>query len=120
MPFRKRESIILNEATTRSAGLLAIDASGALDLGNGDTHPAFQGQIKATAAALEAYNKALAIADGLGNQLKAEEKKLRRLSTRMLTGVKLKHGEDSDEYEKAGGTRESERKRPARPAKAKL
>ncbi len=36
----------------------------------------------------------------------------------MLIGVAYKHGKDSDEYEKAGGTRKSERKRPASRAKA--
>jgi hypothetical protein len=32
----------------------------------------------------------------------------------MLAGVAAKYGKDSDEYEKAGGVRKSERKRPTR------
>lgn len=109
MAFRKRESKTLQNASKRSDGLLAIDASGNLDLGNGDTHAAYRAQIKAVAEALEVHNKNLALADKSGNDLRAEERKLARLSTRMLAGVKLKFGEDSTEYEQAGGTRESER-----------
>ena len=32
----------------------------------------------------------------------------------MLTGVGVKYGKDSNEYEKAGGVRTSERKKPVR------
>jgi hypothetical protein len=38
------------------------------------------------------------------------------MSTRMLKGVSSKFGEDSDQYEKAGGKRTSERARPRRKA----
>ena len=44
--------------------------------------------------------------------IKANDKALDRLSTRMLKGVSSKFGEDSDQYEKAGGRRTSERVRP--------
>ena len=46
------------------------------------------------------------------------EKALDQLSTRMLKAVAVKFGENSDEYEKAGGKRTSERKRPQRKAAA--
>ncbi|MBM4025843.1 MAG: hypothetical protein FJ280_10625 [Planctomycetes bacterium] len=52
--------------------------------------------------------------DELGNQIKTQEKKLKDLTERMLAAVAARYGKDSDEYEKAGGTRKSERKRPAR------
>jgi len=39
------------------------------------------------------------------------EKELRDLSSLMLSGVKVKYGRDSNEYEMAGGTRLSERKK---------
>ncbi|MCI5194555.1 MAG: hypothetical protein D3915_15810 [Candidatus Electrothrix sp. AU1_5] len=39
------------------------------------------------------------------------EKELRDLSSLMLSGVKVKYGRDSNEYEMAGGTRLSDRKR---------
>ena len=34
------------------------------------------------------------------------------MSSQMLSGVKVKYGRDSNEYEMAGGTRLSERKKP--------
>ena len=111
MAFKKRESKSLTAAQKRSDGLTAIDSAGALDLGNGDTHAAYKAQIKAVADAMEAHNTNLALADKSSNHLKAEERKLARLSSKMLTGVKQKFGEDSSEYEQAGGVRESERKK---------
>ena len=36
----------------------------------------------------------------------------------ITAGVASKYGKDSDEYEKAGGVRKSERKRPMRPPAA--
>jgi hypothetical protein len=54
---------------------------------------------------------------GLTN-IKAGDKALDQLSTRMLKGVSSKFGEDSDQYEKAGGVRTSERARPKHKAPA--
>jgi hypothetical protein len=110
MAFKKRESKSLAKAQKRSDGLLAIDNSGTLDLGNGDTHQAYRIQMKAVSEAAEVHNTNLAVADKSGNVLKAEERKLDRLSSRMLSAVKLKFGPDSNEYEQVGGVRESERK----------
>lgn len=118
MAFKKRESNTLAAAQKRSDGLMSIDDTGTLDLGNGDTHPAYRAQMKAVADAAELHNKNLATADKSSNVLKAEERKLSKLSTRMLAAVKLKYGEDSDEYEQAGGTRESERQARARGTRA--
>ncbi|MCI5159415.1 MAG: hypothetical protein D3906_13475, partial [Candidatus Electrothrix sp. AUS1_2] len=59
-----------------------------------------------------AYNGLLAQADAAGNDFRALEKELRGLSSLMLSGVKVKFGRDSNEYEMAGGTRLSERKKP--------
>ncbi|MGI8935279.1 MAG: hypothetical protein ACR2FS_14525 [Phormidesmis sp.] len=38
------------------------------------------------------------------------------MTDRMLTGVATQFGKNSDEYEMAGGTRKSERRRVKRPA----
>lgn len=118
MAFKKRESQDLTDAQKRAAGLLAIDPTGNLDLGNDHTQAAFDAQIKKVADALATHNTALSVVDKTGNALKAEEKKLRKLSSGMLTAVGQRYTLDSDEYEQAGGTRESERKRPGRVPKA--
>lgn len=116
MAFKKRSSLILADSQKRAAALASIDP--ALDLGGGLTLQAFNQQLASLQAKLDEYNTALSMVDELGNQLKAEEKKVLDLRERMLAGVAAKYGKDSDEYEKAGGTRKSERKRPVRRSKA--
>lgn len=113
MAFKKRESAAIAAAQTRSAGLKAIQPDGKLDLGNGVTHEAFEAEIADANQALTDYNAALSVADKFGNILEAKEKKLNQASSKVLTAVGLKYGKDSDPYEQAGGTRESERKHPA-------
>ena len=48
------------------------------------------------------------------SSLKEKEKLLRAFSERMLTGVAAKFGKDSEQYQKAGGTKKSDRKKPKR------
>ena len=57
--------------------------------------------------------------DEKANKLAASEKTLQDLSERVLAGVAARFGKDSNEYEKVGGVRKSERKRPPsrKPAK---
>ncbi len=109
MAFKERKSKDLSDAQKRDAGLSAIDSSGNLDLSNNLTQVAYRAQIDKTALALDAHNTALAEADKRGNVVKAEEKILRKLSSKILAAVALKYGLDSSEYEQVGGTRESER-----------
>jgi hypothetical protein len=63
---------------------------------------------------MEAYNTQLSLADSLSSNLKEKEKLLRSFTERMLTGVAAKFGKDSEQYQKAGGTKKSERKKPKR------
>ncbi|MGC1374893.1 MAG: hypothetical protein WA821_01635 [Anaerolineales bacterium] len=86
-------------------------------LGNGLTLAKYQAAIQDVEAKLATYNVSLAQADENANNLRAAEKELRLLNTRMLMGVAAKYGKDSNEYEKAGGTRLSEIKRAPRKAK---
>ena len=44
----------------------------------------------------------------MGNDFKAVDKELRDLFSLMLSGVKVKYGRDSNEYEMVGGTRLSD------------
>jgi hypothetical protein len=118
----KRTSAAADKATTRAAALSSI--SPALDLGNGLTLAAYNLAIADIAASntgkLALYNAALSTVDGQLNDLQAAEKALNTLGETMLTGVGVKYGKDSNEYEKAGGVRTSERKKPVRtPAAAK-
>lgn len=112
MGRRRRASRALEKAEARLQGMRAIGAS--LDLGAGLTIASFDTAVSNLRADLESYNQLLASVDQKANDLLAKEKELADLSERMLAGVGAKFGRDSNEYEMAGGTRKSERKRSAR------
>ena len=106
----KRTSKVLDKANLRVAGLRSI---GTQDFGGGLTSEAYEQAIEDTRAKLDAYNQALSTVDERGNELLASEKTLQDLSERVLAGTGAKYGKNSSEYEKVGGIRKSERKRPA-------
>ncbi|MFM7859339.1 MAG: hypothetical protein ACKO96_47305 [Flammeovirgaceae bacterium] len=108
----KKTSANLAVAKARVAGLKSI--SPALDFGNGLTVDAYQASITTIEQLLETYNTTLSTADSQLNAIEDAEKVLRDMSERMLTGVATKYGKDSDEYEKAGGVRKRDRKKPIR------
>ena len=108
----KRTSKELEKARERANNLKSIDAN--LDLGSGMTLAAYQAGIASLQANLEAYNNQVSALDAKANDLLAQEKAMATLSERMLDGISLKYGKDSNAYEQAGGVRKSERKKPAR------
>jgi hypothetical protein len=110
MALRKRSSTTLDNAEQRANSLETINP--ALDLGTGLSLVKFKQLIADGRAKLNAYNQTLTLADHQGNDVDAAEKVARDYSGRMLAGIAAMHGKDSNEYEAAGGTRESERKRP--------
>ena len=112
MAFQRKSSRVILDAQERSADLQAIDPD--LDLGNNLTVAAFEAQINKTQASEDTYNGQLAQADAGGNNFRVDEKDLRDMSSQMLSGVKVKFGRDSNEYEMAGGTRLSDRKKKSR------
>ena len=108
----KRSSKAVENADKRNNSLKSISPT--LDLGGGLTVAAYEQAIEGTRGMLNDYNQTLSSVDEKLNQLKASEKNLLDLSERMLAGVAARFGTDSDEYEKAGGKRKSERRRPSR------
>jgi hypothetical protein len=115
MPRLKGSSTVLNNAERRAAGLKSISSS--LDLGNGLTIETFDELIQDMQDKLEAYKMALSAVDAARSKVEELERSLRNLSEHMLLGVAVKYGKNSVEYEMAGGTRKSDRKRPVRRAK---
>jgi uncharacterized protein YukE len=113
----KRSSNILETARQRLAGLKSITP--APDFGGGLTIAAYEQDINSFSASLNNYNEKVAALDDLQNQLQAAEDALRDKNKRMLSAVEAQFGPDSSQYEQAGGTRQSERKRPARKATTK-
>jgi hypothetical protein len=112
MPRQKRASRILKKAEFRVAGLKAIDPNIAFDdkcnLQN------LTQTIEEFRNVLEAYNTDLAAVDSCKIKVDAMEKTLGSLSDKMLMGVCFRYGRDSNEYDMAGGVRESERIRKRR------
>lgn len=100
----------MKELEQRIAGLKTINPT--LDLGNGVSIAAFEAVLNEGREAIEDYNSSLAVSDAKLNVVKATDKLIRAANKKILPAVGLKYGTDSDEYEKAGGVRESERKKP--------
>ena len=60
---------------------------------------------------LDSHNALILALDDSTNQLKAKEQAIEKLYTRALDAIAAQYGKDSSEYELAGGTRTSERKK---------
>jgi hypothetical protein len=108
----KKTSKIVEEANVRLASIKSIDPN--LSMGNTLNITVFNNKIEETKQALEDYNTALSMADEKANLYREKEKELKDLHERMLIGVAAAYGKDSNEYEKAGGTKKSDRKKPER------
>jgi len=107
MAMKKRNSKILDSAEMRANNLEAIDPN--LDLGSGLTLVKFKQLIADGRAKLSTYNQTLSVADQQANDVVAAEKVASDYSKRMLKGIGATRGTDSNDYEMAGGTRDSER-----------
>lgn len=109
MARRKKESSTLAKAEWRLSGMKSISEK--LDLGHGLSTATYEKDIIALREEIGEYNMLLSKVDAVSNQVSAAEKELASLTSRMLMAVSLKYGKDSSEYEMAGGTRKSERRR---------
>ncbi|MDZ8105870.1 MAG: hypothetical protein RM338_09665 [Nostoc sp. DedQUE12a] len=112
MPVKKRSSQILKKAQFRVAGLKAIDPNLNFD----DTYNLqnLTQLIENFHKMLNDYNVAIAMIDSSKKKLDEMEKNLNQVSDKMLTWVGCKYGKNSNEYELAGGIRDSERVRKSR------
>lgn len=112
---RKSATPAMRELEERIAGLKSINPT--LDLENGVTVAELEAVLNEARAAIEDYNVSLAVTDEKQNVVNAKDKLVRAALKKILPAVGLRFGTDSDEYEKAGGVRESERKKPVRKPK---
>jgi len=106
---RKRDSKVLGLLQKRIAGMQSIHPN--LDLGAGLSVGALARTHQALIDALARYNKLLSDTDAALNLVQELEAAGRELAERTLGGIAAKFGKDSTEYEQAGGTRRSERRR---------
>lgn len=105
----KRTSQVLETAHQRLAGLNSINPPP--DFGSVLTLTGYATHINAFSAKLDTYNQMIAALDDFQNQVNADEAGLREISKRMLIAAEAYYGSDSSQYEQAGGTRLSDRKR---------
>ncbi len=112
MARKKRGSRTLENAQKRLDGIQAVNTK--LNAGAGFTAAGYLKLISELRADISNYNIALSNLDELTNRVADKEKVVAEYSERMLLGVAAQYGKDSHEYEKAGGVRKRDRKRPAR------
>jgi hypothetical protein len=105
----RRKSTILDTARLRLAGIKAITPPP--DFGPNLQVADYEQEINDFSAKIDRYNGMLATLDDLQNEIEGDENDLRDRSTRMLAATEARYGRNSSEYEQAGGTRQSERKR---------
>ena len=106
---RKTITSTMKDAIKRIAGLQAIDP--ALDFGSDKSIVKYQEKLTNAETALNVYNTQIAELDELLNEFNVVNNTLGAYNTEMLSAVKAIYGRDSNEYEQAGGTLFSERKK---------
>ncbi|MBL0301425.1 MAG: hypothetical protein IPQ23_06940 [Cytophagaceae bacterium] len=107
--MRYISSISIQNATSRLAGVKAIATD--LDLGNGLNIESYQAAIKEVDDLINSYNTQLSSMGEVRNRIREKEKALKDLNERILIGVGARYGKDSNQYQMAGGTKKSMRKR---------
>jgi hypothetical protein len=112
MARKKRNSRTLNKAEIRLASIKSISPT--LDVGEELTVKDYTKKIESLRESLEAYNTTLSTIDILLTQIVEKEQDLADYSEKILRGIAYKYGNNSHEYQMAGGTRKSDRKRTVR------
>ncbi len=108
----QRTSIALTQAEKRLTGLKAINPD--LDFGNDRSIAKLNLQTTELRSKLAEYNDAIALLETRKKEIRNLEKGINDLSSILLKGVGFEYGQDSDEYEMAGGVRTSDRVRKSR------
>ncbi|PMB51728.1 hypothetical protein CEN39_13640 [Fischerella thermalis CCMEE 5201] len=111
MPRKKKTSPVLEKTEQRVIGFKSIDSN--LDFGDSISLSyltELTGQLRNK---IDKYNMMLTALDTAKAEIETLEKTIRETSERLVSGVVLKYGKDSREYEMAGGVRKSDRIRKA-------
>jgi hypothetical protein len=112
----KRNSEVLEKAERRNESLRSINPE--LNFGGGLTLAAYTLSINNLRSKLAAYNTALSAIDRLADEVKMAEQDTKAISEKMLLGVASRFGKDSLEYEMAGGSRRTGKRRSGSPSPA--
>ncbi|KAM3090537.1 hypothetical protein ACKFKG_29400 [Phormidesmis sp. 146-35] len=117
MPRAQRTSRILDKGQLRILKLKAIDPN--LSFGSDRNLSTLETQIKQLHTKLNDYNTTIASLDIAKQEIDQMERDLGDLLDQLLNGVSAKYGNDSREYEMAGGTRKSDRVRKSAQSRTK-
>ena len=109
---KPRKSNAIAEAEALIAALRPIESK--LDFGKSLTLPAYIAKTEEARGLLANLNTLIAQMESARNAFNHCEDDLIDMSSRMRKGVLVQFGADSDEYNRVGGTRTSDRKRPTR------
>jgi hypothetical protein len=96
-----RSSRYLDNNKNRLTGFKTIEPN--LDLGNGLNVATLTQMTTDLQTQLNEYNSTIVRLDQLGNQIDEQEKAIANLSGKMLATVGLLYGNDSEQYQMAGG-----------------
>ena len=108
----RRTSAVFETTRQRLAGLKSISRTP--DFGPTLTVAGYETKANEFTTLINGYNQKVAELDEVGNAVDSAEAELKDLNRRFLSAVEAQYGPDSSEYEMAGGTRRSERKRPSK------
>jgi hypothetical protein len=111
MPRKKRTSPVLEKTEQRILGFKSIDPN--LNFGDFISLNHLTQLTEQLRNKINQYNMMLTALDSAKAEIEIREKTIREISERMVSGVVLKYGKDSREYEMTGGIRTSERVRKA-------
>ncbi|HTL88856.1 MAG TPA: hypothetical protein VL134_05595 [Leptolyngbya sp.] len=117
MPRLQRTSRILDKGQIRILKLTAIDPK--MDFGNNHNLAVLSTQIEQLHTTLTAYNTTIAQLNATKLELDEMERRMGDLLDQLMTGVSAKYGNDSREFEMAGGIRKSDRIRKATEGRAR-
>ena len=109
MPLLQRTSRILDKGQLRIFKLRAVDSK--MDFGSDRNLETLSQQIEQLQTKLNNYNTTIAKLDATKLEIDEMERRMGDLLDQLMNGVSAQYGNDSREYEMAGGTRKSDRVR---------
>ena len=111
MPRQKKSSTVLEKTKQKVIGFKSINSN--LDFGDSISLNHLTELTEQLRNQIDEYNMMLTAIDSAKVKIETLEKTIRETSERLVSGVALKYGKDSREYEMTGGVRKSDRIRKA-------
>ncbi|MBD2413028.1 hypothetical protein FACHB389_02240 [Nostoc calcicola FACHB-389] len=111
MPRKQKTSPLLEKTEQKIIGFKSINSS--LDFGDSISLNHLTELAEQLHNEIDQYNMMLTALDSAKAKMQTLEKTIREISERLVSGVALKYGKDSREYEMTGGVRKSDRIRKA-------